>query len=429
MKTGIDRIAQRPELVAHLGRIGIVTNQACATSLFTPTAEVVHQAARAVQGSRVTAVFGPQHGYGQTEQDNMIETPDATHAFQDGTRVPLYSLYSETRIPKKEQLEDVDTLVVDLIDIGCRVYTYMLTLAGCLKAAAEHGKRVIVLDRPNPLGLSRRSLVGERYENVEGNLIDLTWHSFVGWYAIPMRHGLTLGELGKLFIARDRLNVEYDVVMVEGVSRHTRLADLARMPWTLPSPNIPSWASAFLFPAFVTLEGTNVSEGRGTTLPFQIVGAPYLDAAEVKSRLEGMQSQSQSAGSPAHGDFSGVTMRPHDFRPTFNDHKGQICKGLQFHVASPERVNAFALGVSFVAHVIALHPEQFAWEKPGYEYNFRDPPILLILGHDRWTALFERARTHGWSTETQAALDESLAWADGEAQAFARETEAFAIYP
>ena len=430
MKCGLDRVAQKPELLSRMGRIGIVTNQSVATAQFLAATEIIYEATklttRCVESS-VTAVFGPQHGYGQTEQYNMVETPDGEYEFEDGKKVPLFSLYSETRIPKPEQLTEVDTLVVDLIDVGCRVYTYMLTLAGCLKAAAKCGKKVVVLDRPNPLGLSCRSVAGDRYEHVEGNLIDLTWHSFVGWYEIPMRHGLSMGELGKLFIAADKLEVNCEIVAVEGLARHTRLSEIAKLPWTLPSPNLPQWESAFLFPAFVSLEGTNVSEGRGTTLPFQIVGAPYLNAQKIRTEI--MKVQNQSLTPPAHRELTGVVMRPHNFKPTFNDHTGQVCQGLQFHIISAERLNVFALGIEFLAQVIAHHPEEFRWKEPGYEYNFKDPPILLILGHENWMTVFERIRAQGLTSQTRAELDAALRLADEQAQTFARSSEFAHIYP
>ncbi|MCA2958655.1 MAG: DUF1343 domain-containing protein, partial [Silvanigrellales bacterium] len=288
MRNGLDRVASDARLLEGLGRIGLVTNQAATTHDFRPCAEVVHAACRTLEGSSTGAnaaakpsqgrpvlarLFGPQHGYWQTEQDNMIETPDLSFALGSGESVSLLSLYSQTRIPRPEQLDGLDTLVVDLSDVGCRVYTYMLTLAACMKAAAAKGLAVVVLDRPNPLGLAYRK-GASRWERVEGNTLDLKWHSFVGWYEIPMRHGLTMGELGRYFKKVDGLEtLDYRVVEVEGLTRAHGAGTLRKLPWTLPSPNLPTWDCAFAFPSFVPLEGTNVSEGRGTTLPFQVVGA------------------------------------------------------------------------------------------------------------------------------------------------------------
>lgn len=236
----LDACVAEPGLLAGLGRVGVVTNQAATTLDFVPAIEAIRAACRDTSGSRVVSVFGPQHGYGQTEQDNMFETPDGVFTCADGERLPLWSLYSETRVPLPHQLDGVDTLVVDLVDIGCRIYTYMLTLAGCLRAAAAQGKRVVVLDRPNPLGLSYRDGASGNWRRVEGNLLDLRWQSFVGWYAIPMRHGLTMGELGRVFLAQDALEVDYRVVPVRGLVRELPARCGEQLFTALPSPNMPS---------------------------------------------------------------------------------------------------------------------------------------------------------------------------------------------
>lgn len=425
MKTGLDRLIDNPSLLAGCGRLGIVTNQAVVSCNFVPAPDAIFQAAHRTQDARITAVFGPQHGYGQTEQDNMLETPDDSYVFADGTRVPLYSLYSKSRLPTPEQLAEIDTLVVDMLDIGCRVYTYMLTLAGCMRVAAAHDKRVIVLDRPNPLGLAHRTLDANRWWGVEGNCLDLKWESFVGWYSIPMRHGLTLGELGNLFKARDKLNLDYRVITVEGLNRAHAPGPLTQEhPWTLPSPNIPSWESAFFFPSFVTLEGTNISEGRGSTLPFQLVGAPYLANKECIAYLGKCQKNKPSPGS----DFRGVVMRPHDFRPTFNKHMGIICHGIHFRAAQPGNINLFALGMHFLAFCLSQHAKDFQWKTPGYEYNFTDMPLLLILGDERWRILFESLRNEPNLERVAAKVDETLEWAYNDAQTFSRDTQSMHLY-
>jgi len=263
---------------AGVGRVGLVTNQSVCTSNFETCSEVVYRACKEAKDCKLVCVLGPQHGYYQTEQDNMIETPDLEFRFLDGHRVPLFSLYSKTREPSAEHMQHVDTFVVDLVDVGCRIYTYMLTLAGCLRAASSANKRVIILDRPNPLGLCYQR--DGDWQRVEGNLLDpVGLHSFVGYYAIPMRHGLTMGELARLFVQEDKLNVDLRVVCVMGDYERKSSFDpkYFRSRWVLPSPNLPTWDTCFFFPSCVTLEGTNISEGRGTTTPFQLIGAPYLD--------------------------------------------------------------------------------------------------------------------------------------------------------
>jgi uncharacterized protein YbbC (DUF1343 family) len=428
---GLDKVAADPSLLAGLGRVGLVTNQAATTADFRSAAQIVATSCARAGGSTLEAVFGPQHGYWQTEQDNMIETPDLELRLPGGKMVPLLSLYSLTRVPTREQLAMVDTLVVDLCDVGCRVYTYMLTLAGCMRAGAEYGKAVVVLDRPNPLGLSLRDARSSRWTRVEGNILDPKWHSFVGWYSIPMRHGLSMGELGRYFQRTDGLDkLDYRVVEVEGLTRVMGPNHLRSAPWTLPSPNLPTWDCAWLFPSFVALEGTNVSEGRGTTLPFQIVGAPWLDADAVRDDLEGVALA--YSRDPA-ADCGGVVVRRHDFRPTFNKHTKEWCRGLQFHPTGSEealdRHNTFALGVWFLASVVARHEQAFDWKAPGYEYNFTDPPLNLIYGDDTWLTHFESLRGRGFGPEVLEATHKLLILADAQAQEFARKSAFAHIYP
>ncbi len=426
MKSGLDRVVANPTLLENLGRVGLVTNQAVTSSEFAPAAEIIAGILSHSKTSKMVAVFGPQHGYGQTEQDNMIETPDGILQTSERNSIPLFSLYSETRIPTPEQVDLVDTFIIDFLDIGCRVYTYMLTLAGCLQAAAKAGKKIVVLDRPNPLGLSKFDKNTQKWLGVEGNRIDLKWKSFVGWYEIPMRHGLTLGELGNYFIKADKLNLDYKVIEVEGLTRSTHIEELSKTPWTLPSPNIPSWNSALFFPSFVTLEGTNISEGRGSTLPFQLVGAPFLNSNLLALSLNSCSKSLQKQG-PDRG-FSGCTYRPHDFRPTFNKHQGQICKGLHFQILDAQKINTFDLGMNYLAECIDQGGEKFQWKAPGYEYNYTDSPLLLILGDKKWLDLFDGIKNNGLNLAFRAKLDETLQWAYNDAQLFALESQFSHLY-
>lgn len=419
MKLGIDRIRENPNLLSNLGRVGIVTNQAVTDSRFAPACQVIFEAIEEAEKSGVSAVFGPQHGYFQTEQYNMDETPDSIFEFVGGQKVPLYSLYSKNRIPTKEQIENIDTFVFDLIDVGCRIYTYMLTLAGCLKSASLHDKKVIVLDRPNPLGLSYHD--GKNWKRVEGNILDMRWESFVGWYPISMRHGLTMAELGSLFIKMDNLTVDYKVVGVEGLKRKEPLSTFAERPYTLPSPNLPSWLSNLFFPAFVPLEGTMVSEGRGTTLPFQIVGSPYFKVQEWLKYFEKLKNKFPR-------NFGGIRCREHHFKPTFNTHKDIICKGVQFHVEGDiSEFSPFSLGIHFLA--FACSHKEFEWREPGYEYNDVDAPINLILGNEKWKSLFDKIHKNQSLENYLDELNILLAWADKSAQQFAEETRLFHLYP
>jgi uncharacterized protein YbbC (DUF1343 family) len=413
---GIDRILNEPHLLENMGRVGLVTNQACTTQDYVPTVQAVVEALKKCANSTLTCVFGPQHGYGQTEQDNMLETPDSQIEVAAGRQVPLFSLYSKTRIPTPEQLEGVDTLVLDLQDVGCRVYTYMLTLAGCMRAAEKSRKRVVVLDRPNPLGLSRLSQPGAL---TQGNCLDLRWESFVGWYSIPMRHGLTMGELGHLFHKRDKLTIDYRVVPVSGLKRSTSLKELSQRRWTLPSPNLPTWETTFCFPAFVALETTWISEGRGSTLPFQTIGAPELPVSKILSIFDDW-----NVTAPKELRFSGLKYRPHEFRPTFNKHQGALCKGFQVHVDNPDNCNTFAMGVLFLAAAAAEY-KKFEWKGPGYEYNFTDPPVNLVLGDQRWMEFINSLKGHPWDNKAKSALIDMLNWSEKDALAF-EESSSFA---
>jgi uncharacterized protein YbbC (DUF1343 family) len=403
IESGLDRVQKNPSLLEGLGRVALITNQAVCTSHFVPCVEVIHKSLQQCGQSKLVSVFGPQHGYFQTEQYNMAETADET--IHVGTQeFPLYSLYSEVRIPKAENLHDVDTLIVDLLDVGCRVYTYMLTMAGCLKAAAKLGKKVVILDRPNPQGLARVLPDGSIW-GVEGHVLENTWESFVSWYPLPMKHGMTMGELARYFKKFDSLDVNLTVIECTSLSRKNNPAHErahCRNTWTVPSPNLPTHNTALLFPAFVIFEGTNLCEGRGTTLPFQSVGAPFVDANKLKGQLE--EAKQHNRGQ-AGLDFSDVAFRRHDFRPTFYKHAGLRCQGLQFHAVfsqeqlsencdntSVPKLNTFALGALTLALLIHNHPKDVCWRDPGYEYNNTDNPIHLIYGTTKWFELFESIR-------------------------------------
>ena len=243
-------------------RVGLVCNPASIDRPFR------HVADRVLAGRDVTlaAVFGPQHGFRSDVQDDMIETP---HAHDATRRVPVYSLYSETREPTAEMLKAIDLLVVDLQDVGTRVYTYIYTVANCLRACRAHGVPVIVCDRPNPIG----------GDAVEGPMLDSAFASFVGQFPMPMRHGMTIGELARLFNEHFGIGAALDVIEMGGWQR-SMYFDTTGLPWVLPSPNIPTLDSAIVYPGTVLLEGTNISEGRGTTRPFEIVGAPWIDRTD-----------------------------------------------------------------------------------------------------------------------------------------------------
>jgi uncharacterized protein YbbC (DUF1343 family) len=238
--------------------IGLVANPASVDDDLRHVADRV-----AAGGMRIGALFGPQHGFRSDLQENMIESPHGADARRS---VPVYSLYSETREPTARMLEGLDALVIDLQDVGTRIYTYIYTMAGCLTAAKRHGLPVVVCDRPNPIGGVA----------VEGPMLEPGFTSFVGQYPIPMRHGMTIGELARLFNEHFGIGAKLEVVAMTGWSRE-QYGDETGLPWVLPSPNLPTIESAIVYPGTVLFEGTNVSEGRGTTRPFEIVGAPWVE--------------------------------------------------------------------------------------------------------------------------------------------------------
>jgi uncharacterized protein YbbC (DUF1343 family) len=333
-------------------RVGLVCNQASVNHELAHSADLV----KAVAGANLKALFGPQHGIRGDVQDNMIETP---HARDAETGLPIYSLYSESREPTEEMLEEVDVLVCDLQDVGCRIYTFVYTIANCMRAARRLGKKVLVCDRPNPIG----------GVSVEGNLLEPEFASFVGQFPLPTRHGMTIGELARMFRGHWGIDCELEVVGMEGWSRE-RWFDETDAPWVLPSPNMPTLETATVFPGTVHFEGTQVSEGRGTTRPFELVGAPYVEP-EVLARVL------------AEMALPGVRFRPAYFLPTFQKHARDLCGGVQIHVTDRTEFKPVLTGVAILKAILELYPGDFRWKQPPYEYEYEKLPFDVIAGTDR----------------------------------------------
>ncbi len=340
-------------------RIGVVANPASVD------AEFVHVVDRlaATGGVTLAALFGPQHGFHADVQDNMIETPHG----RDRTReIPVYSLYSETREPTDGMLAGLDLLVIDLQDVGTRVYTFVYTMANCLKSAARSGLPVIVCDRPNPIGGTR----------IEGPMLEPGFESFVGLFPIPLRHGMTIGELARLFNDAFGLGAALDVVPMEGWNRDDYW-DATGLPWVLPSPNMPTLDTAIVYPGQVLFEGTRLSEGRGTTRPFELVGAPWIDAARFARSMN------------AHG-LPGVHFRPVVFEPTFHKFAATACGGCQLHVTDRARFEPVLSAVTLLREFHAADPSRFAWRPPPYEYEPTRMPIDILAGSSTLRAAVER---------------------------------------
>jgi uncharacterized protein YbbC (DUF1343 family) len=324
-------------------------------------------------------------------QDNMIET---RHARDEVRRVPVYSLYSETREPTAEMLKNLDVLVIDLQDVGVRIYTYIYTMANCLKAARAHGLKVIVCDRPNPIGGVQ----------VEGMVLEPGFESFVGMFPIPMRHGMTIGEMARLFNEHFGIGADLEVVPMAGWRREM-YSDEAGLAWVLPSPNIPTVDSAVVYPGSVLFEGTNVSEGRGTTRPFEIVGAPWVESSAFAAAMNEL-------------DLPGVRFRPVVFEPTFHKHAGIGCGGCQIHVLDRARFPAVETGVALTCGFRAASPDRFRWRDPPYEYEHEKLPFDILAGSSELREQIER----GTPARTIA-----RSWEDG-VQAFKSVRERFLIY-
>jgi uncharacterized protein YbbC (DUF1343 family) len=283
----------------------------------------------------------------------MIESP---HNEDKRRNVPIFSLYSETREPTPEMLGLIDVLVIDLQDVGARIYTFIYTMANCLRAAACLGLPVIVCDRPNPIGgLS-----------VEGPMLEPGYESFVGQFPIPMRHGMTVAELARLFNEAHGLGAELEIVPMQGWTREMYF-DATNLPFVMPSPNMPTLDTAIVYPGTVLFEGTMLSEGRGTTRPFELIGAPWLDGEALAAHLNG-------AG------LDGVHFRPVVFEPTFQKHAKESCSGCQIHVTARESFTPVKAGAALLSECYRLAPKHFKWRDPPYEYEHNNMPIDILAG-------------------------------------------------
>jgi len=338
-------------------RVGVVCNPA---SVGTGYRHVVDRMVGA--GITVAAIFGPQHGFRSDVQDNMVETP---HGRDAARQVPVYSLYSDTREPTADMLRGLDAIVVDLQDVGSRIYTYIYTMANCLRAAERHCVPVIVCDRPNPIG-----------GPIEGARLVAGCESFVGQFPIPMRHGMTIGELALLFSGAFGAGASPEVVRMEGWSR-TSYFDSTGLPWVMPSPNMPTLDSAIVYPGTVLFEGTMLSEGRGTTRPFELVGAPWIEAERFADEMNGL-------------GLSGVHFRPAVFEPTFQKHAKTPCGGCQIHVTDRQAFRPVLTGTALIQTFRRMEPTRFAWRQPPYEYEHEKLPFDILSGSSDLREQIER---------------------------------------
>ena len=359
VELGIERLLGDESGLVSGARVGVVVHPASVL----PDLRHTVDALAADRRFELVSLFGPQHGARGEKQDNMIESgfycdPD--------TGLPVHSLYGSTRRPEQGMLEDLDVLVYDLQDVGTRVYTFIHTMAYCMQACAQYRKRLVIADRPNPIGGVA----------VEGDLLDPAYSSFVGLYPIPMRHGMTVGELARLINTEFDIGCDLAVVPMRGW-RRSMWYDQTGLPWVQPSPNLPTLESAAVYPGMVLVEGTTLSEGRGTTRPFEYVGAPFICPGELASRLN-------SFGLP------GVFFRPAYFEPTFQKWAGTMCGGVQLHVLNRHSFEPYLTGIAVITSVKSLYPDSFAWRQPPYEYEHEKLPIEILCGGRSIPDLIER---------------------------------------
>jgi uncharacterized protein YbbC (DUF1343 family) len=387
VRTGLHRLVAG-DAGAHLrhAAAGLIMHPASVTADLLPSVDALLSA-----GFHLRALFGPQHGARGEKQDNMIESE---HCADPRTGLPVHSLYSEVRKPTPEMLAGLDVVLYDLQDVGVRVYTFAWTLALAMEACAEAGVKLVVLDRPNPVGGLLR----------EGPLLRPGFESFVGLHPVPLRHGLTMGELARWLKGVRGLGCDVEVISMEGWQRGMTWEGTG-LPFVMPSPNLPTPDSCAVYPGMVLVEGTNLSEGRGTTKPFELVGSPYLDPYALVEAV-------------APEDVAGARLRPCWFEPTFQKHAGALCGGVQIHVTERDAFRPVRAAVALFRACRDVAPEDFAWRPPPYEYEERLMPIDILFGHAGLREGIDAGRS----------VEDVLYGVEDECAAFSREAEEFLLY-
>ena len=353
VKTGVDLLEKRWPRELKSADIGLLVHPASVNSGLSHTADVCLRSKK----FRISSFFGPQHGIRGETQDNMIEW----EGFRDRkTKIPVYSLYGSTRKPGPRMLKDIDVMVVDLQDIGSRYYTFIWTMYLVMAACHEQNKSVLIMDRPNPINGTA----------IEGPVLEPLYASFVGLKRLPIRHGMTMGELANYFKETYFPDLDLHIIRMEGWKRGMWF-DECGLPWVLPSPNMPTLDTAAVYPGMCLLEGTNISEGRGTTRPFEIFGAPFIDPELLARNLKDMQ-------------LKGVIFRPLHFLPTFQKHAGMLCGGCQLHVTDRKIFKPLKTAAAVLKAIHDLYPGKLKWNRPPYEYEEKLLPIDILAGTDRF---------------------------------------------
>ena len=347
VRSGLEELLARPTRIRG-ARVGLIANPTAVTPDLTHAALHLKE----LKSTKLVALFGPEHGVFANAQD-LEEVGDQK---DPKTGLRIFSLYGETRVPTARMLSGIDVLIFDVQDVGSRYYTFIYTMLHAMQACAAHGVRLIVLDRPNPIGGAA----------VQGNVLDPRFLSFVGMHPLAVRHGMTVGELALMFARELDLSLDLEIVPMKGWRRAMDFEDTG-LPWVLPSPNMPTVDTAYVYPGGCLIEGTNLSEGRGTTRPFHLVGAPWLDPWKLAGDLD-------------RSGLEGFAFRPCYFTPTFHKHAGVLCGGVEVHVTRRKKVDAFFAYLVLIEKARAQNPRKFAWRKPPYEYEFIKPPIDVLCG-------------------------------------------------
>lgn len=358
VQSGLDILANDLNIQSKFtGNVGYLCHSASVDKNLTHGIDIMLK----LFGKRLTKIFGPQHGLITDVQDNMVESPHFTHPYY---KLPVFSLYSETRKPTDEMLRDLDHIFVDLQDVGTRIYTYIYTMTYMMEACAGKDIDVIILDRPNPIGC----------DQVEGNVLDPNFASFVGRHPLPVRHGLTIGEVAQMhqkFWASEKCKLH--VISMKGYQRSMSFED-TKLPWVLPSPNLPTVDGCYTFVGTVLFEGTNISEGRGTTRPLEIVGHPGIDPNRDLSLLNKSMEEAK---------LEGFILRPMYFQPTFQKHHKVTCGGYQIHVTNRQEFKPWRVCQILCRDFVQLLGDKFEYKKDPYEYEMEMNPVDMINGTDR----------------------------------------------
>jgi len=358
VKIGLELVAQEWPNALKNKRVGLLCHPASTLRDYTHAADVFSK----IKSLKMACFFGPQHGIRGETQANMVEW----EGFSDPkTGLPVYSLYGDHRKPIPEMLDCLDVLVIDLFDIGARYYTYIWTMDLCLKACADLKKSVVILDRPNPIN----------GVDMEGTVLDEKFYSFVGLRKLPIRHAMTIGEIANYLKHEYHPTVDLHIIKMKGYDRKAWFEE-TELPWIMPSPNIPTMDSAVVYPGMCLLEGTILSEGRGTTRPFELFGAPFIDAEKVADALNEQK-------------LPGVFFRSAHFKPTFGKFKDKLCHGAQLHLQNRKIFKPFFTGLSVIKAVRDLYKSQFEWLSGPYEYERRKNPIDILCGTSRIRTLLE----------------------------------------